>query len=67
MRSASYRLIRMAIKMASKVGDFFLPSILCHVQSIQLLHLKSIIIFLSSLFMKHSLRISWMNILCEFP
>jgi len=30
MHSALYHLIRMAIKMASKVGDFFLSSILCH-------------------------------------
>ena len=29
MRSALYRLIRMAIEMASKAGPFFLLSILC--------------------------------------
>jgi hypothetical protein len=30
MCSAPYRLIRMAIEMASEVGAFFLSSILCH-------------------------------------
>jgi hypothetical protein len=29
MRSALYRLIRMAIEMASEVGAFFLSSIVC--------------------------------------
>jgi hypothetical protein len=30
LRSAPYRLIRMAIKMASEVGEFFLSSFVCH-------------------------------------
>ena len=30
MRSAPYHLIHMAIEMASKVGAFFLSSMLCH-------------------------------------
>jgi hypothetical protein len=33
MRSAPYRLIHMASEMASKVGAFFLSSILCHSQT----------------------------------